>query len=190
MYSPSAWTHDAHVVCWSRTVYIITHSVCPSYTVYALKEYECIHEYTIFMLYVISQNSHCRHCTVITCSRLPLPSSPAHPPNKFPSHTDPLSHYIPSKQISLTHILYPLCVCLVPQSCLTLCNPMERSLPGSSVHGILQARIVEWVTISFCRASSQPRDQTQVSCIAGWFFTVWTTREAWHSTEIYLNISP
>ena len=134
MYSPSAWTHDAHVVCWSRTVYIITHSVCPSYTVYALKEYECIHEYTIFMLYVISQNSHCRHCTVITCSRLPLPSSPAHPPNKFPSHTDPLSHYIPSKQISLTHILYPLCVCLVPQSCLTLCNPMD-SLPGSSVHG-------------------------------------------------------
>ena len=67
---------------------------------------------------------------------------------------------------------------------------MDHSLPGSSVHGILQVRIVEWVTISFCRASSQPRDQTQVSCIAGWLFTVWATRKAWHSTEIYLNIFP
>ena len=53
------------------------------------------------------------------------------------------------------------------------CNP-----PGSSVHGILQSRILEWVVISFCRGSSQPKDQTQVSCIAGGFFTFWSTREA------------
>ena len=57
------------------------------------------------------------------------------------------------------------------QSLTHLCNPMDHSLPGSSVHGILQVRIVEWVTISFCRASSQPRDQILVSCITGRFFT-------------------
>ena len=52
-----------------------------------------------------------------------------------------------------------VCVCvLVAQSCLTLCDPMDYSLPGSSVHGILQARILEWVAIPFSRVSSQPRD--------------------------------
>ena len=54
---------------------------------------------------------------------------------------------------------------------------MDCSPPGSSVHGILQARILEWVAISFSRESSQPRNQTQVSCIAGRFFTNWATRE-------------
>ena len=62
--------------------------------------------------------------------------------------------------------------------CLTLCNPMDWSPPGSSVHGIPQARTLEWVAIPFSRGSSQPRDQTQVSCIEGWFFTIWATREA------------
>jgi len=55
----------------------------------------------------------------------------------------------------------------VAQSCPTLFNPMDCSPPGSSVHGILQARILEWVAIPFSRGSSQPRDQTQVSLIAG-----------------------
>ena len=55
---------------------------------------------------------------------------------------------------------------------------MDYSLPGSSVHGIRQARILEWVAISLSRVSSQPRDQTQVSLIAGRFFTVWAIREA------------
>ena len=66
----------------------------------------------------------------------------------------------------------------VGQSCPTLCDPMDCSLPGSSSHGILQARILEWVAIPFSRGSSQPRDQTQVSCIAGRCFTLWATREA------------
>ena len=61
---------------------------------------------------------------------------------------------------------------LVTQSCLTLFDPMDYSLPGSSVHGILQARIQEWVAILLSRGSSQPRDQTWVSCIAGRFFTI------------------
>ena len=71
-----------------------------------------------------------------------------------------------------------VCVCLVAQCCLTLYDPINYSLPDSSVPGILQARILEWVAISFSRGSSQPRDWTQVSCIAGRFFTIWATREA------------
>ena len=59
-----------------------------------------------------------------------------------------------------------------------LCDPMDCNLPGSSVHGIFQARVLEWVTISFSRGSSQPRDWTWVSRIAGRFFTSWATREA------------
>ena len=50
------------------------------------------------------------------------------------------------------------CVCSVTQSCLTFCNPMNCSLPGSSVHEIFQARILEWVAISFSRGSSRPKD--------------------------------
>ena len=66
----------------------------------------------------------------------------------------------------------------VTQLCPTLCDPVDYSPPGSSVHGILPAWILEWVAIPFSRGSSQPRDQTQVFCIAGRFFTVWATREA------------
>jgi len=53
----------------------------------------------------------------------------------------------------------------VAQSCPTLCDPMDHSLPGSSLHGILQARVLEWVAISLSRGSSWPRDWTQVSLI-------------------------
>ena len=67
--------------------------------------------------------------------------------------------------------LYPAAVLCCAESCPTLCDPMDCNPPGSSVHGILQSRILEWVVISFCRGSSQPKDQTQVSCIAGGFFT-------------------
>ena len=66
----------------------------------------------------------------------------------------------------------------VVQSCPTLWDPIDCNLPGSSVHGIFQARILEWVAISFSKGSSPPRDQTQVSCTAGRLFTVWATRES------------
>ena len=66
----------------------------------------------------------------------------------------------------------------VAQLCPTLCDPMDCSLPGFSVHGILQARILEWVTISFSKGSSPPKDQTQVSRIGGRCFNLWATREA------------
>ena len=59
---------------------------------------------------------------------------------------------------------------------------MDYSPPGSSVHGILQARILEWVANPFSRVPSQPRDQTRVSCIVGRFFTIWATREALQMT--------
>ena len=71
----------------------------------------------------------------------------------------------------------PMPVCLkvkVAQLCPTLCNPMHYT-----VHGILQARILEWVAFPFSRGSSQPRDRTQVSHIAGGFFTSWVTKEAY-----------
>ena len=64
----------------------------------------------------------------------------------------------------------------VTQSYPNLWDPMNCSPPGSSVHGILQARILEWVAISFSRGSSRPRDWTQVSRLAGRCFTVWTER--------------
>ena len=70
------------------------------------------------------------------------------------------------------------CECSVAQSCPTLRDPRDCSLPGSSVHGVFQARVLEWVAISFSRGFSPPRDRTPVSCIAGRRFTVWATREA------------
>ena len=59
-----------------------------------------------------------------------------------------------------------VCVCVHDNSFQTLCNPMDHNLPGSSVHGILQARILEWVVISFSRGSSPPRNQSRVSDIS------------------------
>ena len=69
-------------------------------------------------------------------------------------------------------------VCEVAQSCPTLCDPIDCSLPHSFVHGIFQARVLERVAISFSRGSSWPRDRIQVSCIAGRHFNLWATREA------------
>ena len=63
------------------------------------------------------------------------------------------------------------------------CNPMDCSQPGSAVHGILQARKLEVIAISFSKASSRPRDWTRVSCIAGRFFTSWAIRGALSSTQ-------
>ena len=64
---------------------------------------------------------------------------------------------------------------LAAQLCPTLCNSRDWSLPGASVHGILQARIPEWVAIPFSRRSLRPRDWTQISHIAGRLFTIWAT---------------
>ena len=121
----------------------------------------------------------------------PLVCPPFHLPLPFHSPCVCLAHPFFSSKFLLPPVLHPghviledgdmeeysVCVCVsvclcVTQSCPTLCDPMDCSPPGSSVHGILQARILEWLAIPFSRGSSQPRDQTQVSCIAGGFFTV------------------
>ena len=74
---------------------------------------------------------------------------------------------------------------LAAKLCPTLCDPRDCSPPGSSVHGILQARVLEVVAFSFSRRSSQPSNRTQVSCIAGRFFTDRATREA-----LYMYVDP
>ena len=84
---------------------------------------------------------------------------------------------------------------LAAQSCPTLCNPMDCSLPGSSVHGMLQVRILEWVAMPFSKGSSWPRDRTWISHSVGRFFTIWATREAplpheGRQSQIILNNLP
>ena len=75
------------------------------------------------------------------------------------------------KFLSLSEIFSSV-LCLASQSCLTLCDPMDCGPPGSSDHGVLLARVLEWVAMPSSRGSSQPRYWTQVSCIAGGFFTI------------------
>ena len=86
----------------------------------------------------------------------------------------PLAHFG-----MLQRALVCVCVCVcVSRSVMSDSFPMDCSLPGSSTHGILQARILEWVAIPFSKGSSWLRDWTQVSRIAGRFFTIWANREA------------
>ena len=91
-----------------------------------------------------------------------------------------LLQVLTQKLCSLSPLSFPSlpfkCV-LVAQSCPALWDPMDYSLPGSFFHGIIQARILEWVAILFSRGSPQPRDRTQVYRITGGFFTNWATRE-------------
>ena len=112
--------------------------------------------------------------------------SPCAPPGDL---LDPGSNLCFLCLLHCRQILYPLShrgsplfldvvfVVLVAKLCPTLCDPMDCSPPASSVHGISQARILEWVAISFSRGSSQPRDQTHVSCIDSLVLYHWATRE-------------
>ena len=80
--------------------------------------------------------------------------------------------------------------CLSAKSCPTLCKPLDCSPPGSSVYGISQARILEWVTISFSRGSLQPRDWTRISCVScidRWVLYHWATRETRASSLVSIN---
>ena len=87
------------------------------------------------------------------------------------SLTSPWIIHFPTASVTYLQSISSVEFSSVAQSRLTLCDPVDCSPPGSSIHWILQARVLEWVAISFSRGSSQPRDQTQVSCIAGKFFT-------------------
>ena len=94
-----------------------------------------------------------------------------------------LQHH--SSKASTFYSIFYNCVCLlVAQSCPTLCESMDYSPPGSSVYGILQAKILEWVAMPFSRGYARPRDSTQVSCIAGGFFTHWAILFPFSLTEL------
>ena len=84
----------------------------------------------------------------------------------FPNHNIEMNTFNPHNNLCVAHL------------CLTLCNPMDFSPPGSSVHGIVLARILEWVAISSSRGFSWPRDWTHVSCIGRWILYHWATWEA------------
>ena len=105
----------------------------------------------------------------------------------------PARPHVPGAHVSLTQCnkrLSPHCWwCSVAQSCLTLCDPRDQSPSGFSVHGIFQARILEWVSISSSRGSSWPRNRTCVSWIAGGFSTCWAIRKA-HLTNKTQSCSP
>ena len=88
----------------------------------------------------------------------------------------------------LNSIYHSVCV-LVTQSCLTLYNPVDCNQLGSSFPGIFQARILEWVVIPFSTGSSRPRYQTQISCIAGGFLTIWAIREALFCVCVFKSYS-
>ena len=93
------------------------------------------------------------------------PRSLALQADAFPSEPPGNPWWIPYLPTSLPSLQSKVCACMLsPQSCLTLLDPMDCSPPGCSVHGILQARILEWVAIHFSRGSSLLRDQTLVSC--------------------------
>ena len=79
-----------------------------------------------------------------------------------------LSCVLGSQYCTLTHLSF-----MLTQSCPTLCDPMDCSPPDSSVHRILQARIMEWVAITSFRGSSQPKDQSSISCIIGNAEVIW-----------------
>ena len=85
--------------------------------------------------------------------------------------------------MTLMVLRWPWSEVKVAQLCPTLCDPMDYT-----VHGILQARILEWVAVPFFRGSSQPRNRTQVSCTAGRFFTDWAMREALFFFNVSIQI--
>ena len=106
-----------------------------------------------------------------------LPRGSCLPLAKMPSWTSIPSYF----QVVCVSVCVCVCVCVCAQSCLILCDPMVWNLPGSSVHGISQARKLEWVAISYSRGASQPRDQTHISClscIGRWILYRWTIWEA------------
>ena len=102
------------------------------------------------------------------------------------------SGLLPVGMVCVTSLLVCACTCSLAQSCLTLCDPLDCSLPGSSVHGIFQARILEWVAISSSRGSSQPSNRTHVSCISyigRWFLQLSRLGSSLHPLPLNLTVS-
>ena len=106
-------------------------------------------------------------------------------PHSFHLHLIPFPHSLTFSMyvsLDLKYLLGTVHVCVCTKSlqlCLMLCTCINCSPPGSSAHGIFQARILEYVATSFSRESSEPRDQTHISCIGRWILYHWATWEAW-----------
>ena len=116
--------------------------------------------YFSFLISVIChQNNYCDHIIIIRCLLLSFVVTMCWVTSLSP----------PFKEVKWSE---------VTQLCLTLCDPMDCSLSGSSAHGIFQARALEWIAILFSRGSSRPRDRTWVSRIGGRCFNLWATRDA------------
>ena len=113
----------------------------------------------------VMPSNRCIHCCPLSSCPQSFPASGSFPMSQI--------FWVQKKE---------MCV-LVAQLRLTLCNPMNYSPSGSSVHEILRARILERVAVPSSRGSSPPRDQTQFSCTAGGFFIIWATREAQVKSE-------
>ena len=120
-----------------------------------------------------------------------LPNPGINPPSPYLLHCRQiLYHWVTTEVPTADKKRYILILCvLVTQLCPTLCDPMNYSPLGSSVHEILQARILEWVTISFSRGSSRPKDWMQVSCNAGRFFTIWANRGAQKNKNLSMSVT-
>ena len=137
----------------------------------------------IFLGFKITADGDCSH-KIETLAPWKKNDKPRKYIKKQRQHFADKGLYSQSYSFSSSHVLMwdisilEKAVGLVAKSCWTLADPMDYSLSSSSVHGILQARILDWVAISSSRESSQPRNRTQVSCIAGRFFTDWAMREA------------
>ena len=127
-----------------------------------------------------------------SCTPKSLPVMSSQLPSKLPASLSSIFHSLASPApftwftfLCSTH--HHLMFVLVTKSYLTLCNSMDCSPPGSSIYGILQARILEWVAIPFFRGFSWPRYQTWVSHTTGRFFMIWATRKV-YIVSIYLGI--
>ena len=110
-----------------------------------------------------------------------------HLPNFFLIHPQAIKLLQISSEIREQHP--SPCCWSFSKSCLTLCDSMDCSLLGSSVDGILQARWLEWVAISFSRGFSRPSDQICISCIGSGFFIIWAIRKTPQAMNV-LHISP
>ena len=131
----------------------------------------------------VQQTPLCKHTDTSFLSDIPPLGSPVHWAEfpVLPSRSSLVIYFMHSINL-LTPLRdqVPSYMSMCPQSLQswpTLCNPMDYILPDSSVHGILQARILEWVAVPSTRGSSPPRDQTHVSCIGGCVLYHWATWE-------------
>ena len=120
-----------------------------------------------------------------------FPSTPWTPQGSVECRLESVSRFLSQRTATLqgwlwarcpSAISHCCCWCLVTESCLTLLRPLEL---GSSVHGISQARILEWVSISFSRGSSRPRDRTSMSCVDRQILYHWATREALGNEHVH-----